>query len=499
MSLPRARAMFRSWGQEEGGILRFHRDNFKVELDSWQEDALLLFESRRSEDRRISLQACVGPGKSAVLAWCGWWFLGTQGQLDEHPKGLVTAITGDNLQANLWSEYAKWQARSPYLSREFTWTSTAIFSNSFPATWRLEARSWPKSANPEQQGQTFSGLHAKYVLVQVDESGNVPPTVLRAAEQALSRCTFGKIIQAGNPTSITGMLHAAATHLRSQWQVLRITGDPDDPAAWVNSARVGPGPKAWAAEQIATYGRSNPWVRTQILGQFPEASINALLGIEDVEAAIARAYEPSDYEWQQKRLGVDVARFGDDRTVIFPRQGLRAFLPKVMRNARTTDIAARVARLYAKWGEGDVLVFVDDTGHWGHGVIDQLHVAGIPHVPVVYHAKAIDPRYKNRTAEMHLKLAEWVKRGGQLPNDPELVPELTERTYTFHQGQFVLEDKDIVKRRLGRSPDKADALAQTFAIEDMPRRVGSQHASVGRAVTMDSLPDGGLRDYWGRR
>ena len=80
------------------------------------------------------------------------------------------------------------------------------------------------------------------------------------------------------------------------------------------------------------------------------------------------------YDWAQKRLGVDVVRFGDDRTVIFPRQGLASFRPVVMRNARTTDIAARVMVGMKRWGAE--LAIIDDTGHWGHGVIDNLAVAG---------------------------------------------------------------------------------------------------------------------------
>lgn len=468
-----------SW-REPRGILRFAADNFHVTLDPWQEEALLAIENPAGNYRRVALQACVGPGKSAVLAWAGWWFLGTKGREGEHPKGLVTAITKDNLQANLWAEYAKWQQRSPFLQQEFEWTSRAIFNRAFPSTWRLEARSWPKTANPEQQGQTFSGLHERNIMVQVDESGNVPPAVLRAAEQALVRVAFGKLLQAGNPTSLEGMLYAAATLLRHQWHVIRITGDPDDPKAWVHSPRLQADhkvdldegetclcPTCWARQQIETYGRDNPWVKTQILGQFPPASINALLGVEEVEEAMARTYRPEDYNWHEKRLGVDVARFGDDRSVIFPRQGLMTFKPVEMRNLRTTDIAARVAAASIRWAQGDAAIFVDDTGHWGHGVLDQLIVGGYSPMPVVFHAKALNPRYANRRAEMWIEMANWVKRGGRLPKLPSLVGELTVPTYTFHNGAQIIEEKDQIKKRLGRSPDVADALALTFAMPDM--------------------------------
>jgi hypothetical protein len=227
------------------------------------------------------------------------------------------------------------------LEQAFTWTKTRIVANDHPETWFFSARSFPKSASPEEQGKTLSGLHSKFVLFVIDESGAIPTTVLRAAEQALSnKPAFGKILQAGNPISLEGMLYAAATQLAAQWHIIRVTGDPDDPK---RSPRID---KAWAEHQIQTYGRDNPWVMSYILGQFPPSSLNSLLGPEDVRAAMQRELPITAYNWAQARLGVDVARFGDDRTVIFPRQGKRAFAPQIMRHARdsavSTDIATAV-------------------------------------------------------------------------------------------------------------------------------------------------------------
>lgn len=456
------------------GACRFAQEQFGFVPDPWQEATLLAFADPTK--RRISLQACAGPGKTAVEAICGWYFLGTQASLDagyeEHPNGFCTSVTQENLRDNLWKEFAKWQARSEYLRTAFTWQAERIFQDAHPATWFLAARTWPKSGSADEQGRTFSGLHGQNVLVLVDESGTIPPTVLRAAEQALPNTRFGKVLQGGNPISLEGMLHEAATRLRHLWTIIRVTGDPDDPDAWVHSPRVAtvaPGSQSPAdmnREQIAAYGRDNPWVMAYILGQFPPSSINALLGLEEVERAMARRLQTHEYDWQQKRLGVDVARFGDDRTVIWPRQGLQSFRPVIMRGARTTDIAARVFTAKQKWRSE--LEFIDDTGHWGHGVLDNLHSAGVHAHAVVFHAKAINPRYKNRRAEMWIQMSEAVKGGAALPNVPELVAELTFPTYTFHNGVFQLEEKDQIKKRLGRSPDLADALALTYALPDMP-------------------------------
>jgi hypothetical protein len=272
-----------------------------------------------------------------------------------------------------------------------------------------------------------------------------------------------KVVQAGNPTHTSGPLYVACTSQRHLWFIVTINGDPMDPR---RSPRI---KVEWAQQQIDSYGRDNPWVMVNVLGEFPPSSINALLGVEEVERAMKRHLRPDAYNWAQKRLGVDVARFGDDRTVIFPRQGLAAFKPIIMRNERTTDIAARVMVAKKRWGSE--LELIDDTGHWGHGVIDNLVSAGIPAIGIQYHGKALNPRYKNRRAEMWIKGAEAIRGGAALPNIPEMVGELTEPTYTFVNGVFQLEDKDQIKERLGRSPDLADAYFLTYALEVMPGEV----------------------------
>ena len=176
------------------------------------------------------------------------------------------------------------------------------------------------------------------------------------------------------------------------------------------------------------------------------------------------------YDFSQKRLGVDCARFGDDRTAIFPRQGLAAFKPVEMRNARSHEIAARVANAKVKWDSE--MEFVDGTGGYGSGVIDALQQAGYSPQEIHFSGKAIDSRYLNKRAEMWFLMAEWVKKGGALPNIPELKKELTSPMYLFQNGKLRIEEKDQIKSRLGYSPDLADALCLTFALPEMPRMSG---------------------------
>lgn len=490
-----AQSTMKRYREYPNGAKQFVVEQFGAQPDAWQEELLEAWVNPSA--KRISLQACAGPGKTAGEGWCAWHFLGTQVSMDgggyEHPNGFATSITADNLRDNLWKELAKWQARSEYLRTQFTWTSQRIFERSHQATWFLAARSWPKSGSVEEQGRTFSGLHGKNVLVLVDESGAIPPTILRAGEQALPNTHFGKILQAGNPISHEGMLYEAANRLRHLWHIIKVTGDPDDPKAWVNSPRVHAAHNAekaaleqcdcaacWSRQQIATYTRENPWVQAYILGNFPPSSLNSLLSLEDVLKAQARELHVTDYEHMQKRIGVDVARFGDDRTVLAPRQGLQWFKPAVMRNARTNEIAARVWMAKKRWGSE--LELIDDSFSWGHGVIDNLVAAGLSSAHGVNFAgKAIDPRYKNRRAEGWLTMADAVKGGASLPNLAELPAELTTPTYTFVNGTFLLEEKDQVKKRLGRSPDLADAYALTYMLPDLPGDVVSRLKRVAAA------------------
>lgn len=445
--------------------LYFVAEELKAQPDPWQVDFLRAFGD--PEKRRIAMRACKGPGKTAVLAWAIWNFMACYGDKGQHPKGAATSITADNIDDNLWPELSKWQQRSGFLKQAFEWKKERIYAKDHPETWFFSKRTWPKSGDISQQANTLAGLHSEFLLFVLDESGGIPDSVMAAAEGGLSTGRWGKIIQAGNPTHKEGPLYRACTTERHLWHLITITGDPDSTQ---RSSRIS---IQWAREQIEKYGRNNPWVLVNVFGEFPPSSLNSLLGVEEVEAAMRRTASFDKYEFSQKRLGIDAARFGDDSWVIFPRQGLVSFNPVAMRNPRSHDVAARVVQGKLKWGSE--MEFFDDTGGFASGAIDSMIQAGYSPTPVNFSGKSIDPRYYNKRAEMYFSLAEWVKRGGCLPNVPEIVAELTTPTYFFHNGKFQIEDKEQIKERLGRSPNYADGLALTFAIPDMPSS-NSPHA-----------------------
>lgn len=398
------------------------------------------------------MKASKGPGKSCIEAWLAWNFLLTR----PFPKIAATSISGDNLRDGLWAEMAKWRENSPLIKQTFTWQKERIFAKDFPETWWMAARQWSKSADPNSLGNTLAGLHADYIMFILDESGGIPEAIMASAEAALSSCIEGHIVQAGNPTHLEGPLYRACTSERNLWYVVEITSDPDNP---LRSPRVDP---KWAREQIQKYGRDNPWVLVNVFGQFPPASMNALIGPEEVQEATRRRYKESEIYKFARILGVDVARYGDDSSIIFPRQGLQAFNPIQYRNLSGTEGAEYVLRRWNDWDADGV--FIDNTGGFGASWIDNLHRLGKSPIGIHFSQSSTSPQYFNKRAEMAFLLVEWIKAGGALPDILELSQALTQTTYTFKGDQLLLEPKEDVKAKIGHSPDHMDALMLTFAL-----------------------------------
>jgi phage terminase large subunit len=424
-------------------------DLFGVEPDAWQAEALAAF----PHSPRMAFKASKGVGKTACEAWLIWNFLLTR----PYPKIACTAIDSNNLSDNLWTELALWRSKSQLLQATFEWTKTRIFAKQYPETWWASARTWSKTADRNQQSNTLAGLHAEYIMFVLDESGGMPDAIMASAEAALSSCKEGHIIQAGNPTHLEGPLYAACTKERRLWKVIEINGDPDNPK---RASRVS---IEWAREQIEKYGRNNPWVLVNVFGQFPPASINALIGPDEVKEAMQRYYRTHEIGNAAKVLGVDVARFGDDASVICQRQGIQVFPFKKYRNVDSTQGAGAVSRIWKDWDAHSC--FVDDTGGFGSGWIDRLITLGRSPVGIHFAGKPHNPhRFVNKRAEMYFDAVEWIKRKGALPDDcHELLAALTQTTYTFQGDKILLEPKDDIKVKLGYSPDEADSFVLTFA------------------------------------
>lgn len=391
---------------------------------------------------------------TATLAWLGWNFLLTR----VNPMIGAIAVNRDNLETNLWPELSRWRDKCPSLQQLFESVGKEIRLRDAPDTWQIKARGYRQDADATQIGNALRGLHAKYVMWLGDEMGAAPDAVLPTMEAIFSgEPSEAHIVIAGNPTHLSGPLFAASRN-RSDWIVIEITADPENPN---RSPRVS---IEHAEQQIRAWGRDSPWVIVNIFGRFPPQSINSLIGMEEVEAAMRRYYREHQIGDAAKVIGVDIARFGDDASCLAFRQGLQALPFKRYRDLTSTQGASIVGREIDDW-QADA-VFLDDTGGFGAGWIDRLLHLGRNPIGVGFSNKPHAPeRYANKRAEMYFDCAQWIKRGGALPNSPQLARELTQTTYTFAKNKdvLILEPKESIKLKLGYSPDEADALCLTFA------------------------------------
>lgn len=220
--------------------------------------------------------------------------------------------------------------------------------------------------------------------------------------------------------------------------------------------------------------------RREYLCDFTAAGEDQLISLGDVHAAAGRHLQADQYNWAAKVIGVDPARFGDDRSVIFMRQGLYAHKPIVLRGLDNMALADRVAAEIDRFQPDAVFI---DAGN-GAGVIDRLRQLHYDVAEVNFAGVPSHPRYLNKRAEMWFDMRDWLHGGGVIPNDNDLKEDLAAPTYYFTVNEKVqLESKDDIKKRIKKSPDLGDALALTFAYP-----VHKDHSARARATRM-GIPD----------
>ena len=219
--------------------------------------------------------------------------------------------------------------------------------------------------------------------------------------------------------------------------------------------------------------------RQEFLCDFSASTDNVLIPIDMVSRAASRGLQEWDVRGAPKVIGVDVARFGDDRSAVCKRWGLWCQDIRVIDHLDNMTFAGIVADEIERFDPDAVFI---DSGR-GEGVIDRLRQMGYKVMEVNFGSRAADPtRWANKRTEMWDRVREWLENGGAIPNDPDLKGELAAPTYSFDAaGRKVLEPKEKLKGRGLRSPDLADALALTFATPVRPR---GDRQSTGQAKTL---------------
>lgn len=396
-----------------------------------------------------------GIGKSALTAWLILWLMSTR----PHCKGAVTANTSEQLKTKTWAELAKWR-RLCATGTAFGYTASrgnlAIFAKHAPETWRFDALTCRV-----ENSEAFAGLHAAHSspVYIFDEASAVPDAIWEVAEGGL---TDGEPfwLVFGNPTRNTGRFRECFGRLRHRWQ-----------ARQIDSRSVEGTNKQLFAQWIEDYGEDSDFVRVRVRGAFPRASSLQFVASDIV--AIARRTVPAPVVGDPLVLGVDVARFGDDQSVIAVRRGRDARTAGWvrLREVDTMGLVGRVAEMIRDLRPDAVFV---DAGGVGGGVVDRLRQLRHPVTGIQFGAKAdrgalnaVDAageRYANKRAEMWGAMRAWLRAGGAIPDDDALEADLTGVEYGYDGADRIqLEKKEDMKKRGLASPDLADALALTFA------------------------------------
>jgi len=427
--------------------------------EPWQREELAAIgEALRSgETRATAIQRAIssghGIGKSAFVSWLLLWAMSTM----VDTRGVVTANTEAQLKGKTWADLAKWH-RLCRCGSWFDCTATALISRTagHDKTWRIDMVPWS-----ERNTEAFAGLHNKgrRVLLVFDEASAIPDQIWDVSEGALTDADTEILwIVCGNPTRNTGRFHACFHRQRHRWSTLQ-----------VDSRNVSITNKAQIKKWIDDYGEDSDFVRIRVRGVFPRAGSNQLISSALVEAARSRRITEQTVAHAPKVWGLDVARSKDgDQSALAKRQGLHCAPLKAWRLDDLMVLADIVAQEAAR--EKPDYIFIDKTGI-GSGVLDRLGPNGlrIPGVTGIdFGGRSTNPElYRNKRAEMWSLMRDWLDNGGVLPpDDQELADDLTSPEYGFSgdKGQVFLESKDDMKKRGLPSPDKADALALTFAM-----------------------------------
>lgn len=411
-------------------------------LDEWQRDYLADLGDAIHKDPDAPLQFAVasghGPGKSALVAIILLWLMSTRFNL----SAVVTANTQNQLKTKTWRELALWHKRLIH-HHWFKWTATQFFQADHPETWFASA-----VPNSEANSEAFAGLHARHVCTIYDEASVIPGKIWEVTSGSMT--TPGAMwLVFGNPTRNTGRFRQCWGRFAHRWNTRRV--DSRD-AKMTNKERI--------QQDVDDYGIDSDYVRVRWLGKFPRQASGQFISSGRVHEAQLRQAE--GFESLPRVLGVDVARFGDDRSALGIRQGRKMFPLRYFRGLATTTLAREVARTIDD--ENIDATFVDGVGVGG-GVIDQLRSWGYKVQEVNGGGTPDDKeKYFNKRAEMWGRMKDWMEDGDLPADDEALAEDLSNIEYLFSpKNQIVLEKKEDMKKRGLASPDGGDCVGLTLA------------------------------------
>lgn len=421
--------------------VRFVREVLGADPFDYQQE--LLNDIAKGE-RKISVRSGHGTGKSTTFSWAMLWFALTRFPF----KVVVTAPTSGQLFDALFAELKRWiNELPPQLQMLLEVKADRISLAARPSEGFISART-SRAETPE----ALAGVHSEHVMLVVDEASGVPEQVFEAAAGSMSGHNAVTLL-ASNPTRSSGTFYETQTRLSGSWKTHH----------W--SCLMSPlVSKDFIEEMKLRYGEESNAYRIRVLGEFPLADDDTIIPFHLIDAAVNRDVTMPN---EKPIWGLDVARFGSDKTALVKRRG--SVLVDIAQ-WQGLDLMQTVGRVKAEYDalpmhDRPSQIIVDVIG-MGGGVVDRLRELGLPVRGVnVAETPSMAGTYLNLRAELWFKVKAWLEgRASKLPRNETLIAELASIRYGFQStGKIKAESKEDMKKRGIASPNIADALCLTMA------------------------------------
>lgn len=305
----------------------------------------------------------------------------------------------------------------------------------------------------------FQGFHSPRVFVIASEAQAIADETYEQIDAILTG-QIGLIIEIGNPLRSTGQFAKDIKDAKNNIVIhLNCLENPN----YLEKRCVVPGlcSYEWIEDKRVRWGEDDPRWIARVLGLIPKTSIDTVFSQKLVDKLVNfKTLEAKDY----RGVGCDIARFGDDETAIYGGRNGETHEQDIYNGLDTVDTASRSVIMLKKIA-GNFMVF--DGDGVGGGTIDtarHMELKADDGLDVDIHeihsqGASPDPQYYNFKAYMWHTVRDMAKEGKcSLPDDPLLIEELLETKYFFNRkGKIQLEEKEDIKDRIGRSPDRADA------------------------------------------
>ena len=428
-----------------------------------------------TKERRITIRSGHGCGKDAISALIALWFMSTR----VGAKVVVTAPTNRQLNDIFWSELSKWFKRS-LLQDEFIHQKDKFFHKSDPKGWWIRIVSPQVSATKDSQAETLAGFHGDHLLIIADEASGIPDPFFIPLEGAMTQ-EDNIALLIGNMTRNVGYFYDTHFHskLSKRWHKLH----------W-DSRKSPIVTKDMVQFFEEKYGIDSNVFAIRVAGNPPNEDQNTLISLYDAKECMKNDIEVAEDE--PLFISVDVARYGEDDSIIMPRKGLKIFPWDIHRKMNTIDLGGHINQFYQEI-DADGLA-IDEIGV-GAGVTDWLQKHGhIKCFGVNVAAKSSNiSKYDRLRDELWIATRDrCVDHTYDIPDSDEgeeLCNELASPTYTFNvHGGYKVESKREMKARGVISPNRADALGISEYFSNVAYRVWAKpKVKVGRSRIPSSL------------